>query len=202
MGTKNTTVGEFYAETMKEWRKWLKENGEKLESIWLLIYKKDSGIPSVSYIEAVEEALCFGWIDSKANKRDEKSYIQSFAKRNPRSNWSQINKKRVEELIAKKRMTKRGLKVIEEAKANGNWQALEKSDELILPADLKKAFRKNSKAQEYFNLFPKSTKKAILEWILNAKKEETRTKRIEETVSLAEKNIRANQWSTKVRRRG
>lgn len=187
----------FYAKDRKAWRKWLEKNSNKQSSLWLIIYHKSATTPSVYYDEAVEEALCFGWIDSKPNKRDAESFYLFFAQRKPKSNWSKINKERVEKLLARGLMTPPGLAVIEEAKRNGCWTALEKVDNLIYPEEMIKAFAKNKAAAMNFEAFPSSTKKGILEWIMNAKREETRKKRIEETVSLAEKNIRANQYTPK-----
>ena len=91
----------FYAKSQKEWRKWLEKNHQSEKSIWLIIYKKESGTPSVYYTDAVDEAICFGWIDSKPNKRDDESYYQFFAKRNPKSNWSKVNKGKVAKLLEK-----------------------------------------------------------------------------------------------------
>lgn len=187
-------VAEYYAKSRKDWRKWLIRNHNRAEKIWLIIYKKGTGVPSLTYAEAVEEALCFGWIDSKPNKRDDQSYIQLFARRSVKSNWSKLNKQRVARLISDGQMTEAGMEVIEEAKKSGRWNALDELSELILPVDLKKAFAKNKKALAYFENFPPSVKKGILEWILNAKREETRNKRIAETVSLAADNRRANQY--------
>lgn len=184
----------FYAKDAKTWRNWLQKNHAKEKSVWLIIYKKESSKPSVYYTEAVDEALCFGWIDSKPNKRDDESYYQFFAKRNPKSNWSKVNKAKVEKLIKENRMAKAGLEAIEIAKQNGTWNALDEVDNSIVPDDLKKALSKNKAAMQNFEVFPKSSKKIILEWIQNAKKEETRLKRIEETVLLASKNIRANHY--------
>ena len=184
----------FYAKDAKAWRAWLQKNHTKEKNVWLIIYKKETSKPSVYYTEAVDEALCFGWIDSKPNKRDEDSYYQFFAKRNPKSNWSKVNKAKVEKLIKEKRMAKAGLEAIETAKQNGTWNALDEVDNSIVPDDLKKALAKNKTAQQNFEAFPKSSKKIILEWIHNAKKEETRLKRIEETVSLAAKNVKANHY--------
>jgi len=184
----------FYAKDRKAWRRWLEKNHKKENSIWLIIYKKSSQTKSVYYNEAVEEALCFGWIDSKPNKRDADSFYQFFAKRNPKSNWSLINKNKVEKLIKAGLMTDAGLQTIEAAKQNGTWTALDEVDNSIMPDDLKKVFDKNKTALKNFDAFPRSSKKIILEWIHNAKKEETRKKRIEETVSLAAKNIRANHY--------
>ena len=185
-------VQTFYAKSRETWRKWLQKNHNSLASVWLIIYKKESGFSSVSYTEAVEEALCFGWIDSKANKKDVQSYYQSFARRNPKSKWSQINKARVKKLIKENRMTEAGLQAIDVAKKNGAWTALDEVDNNIIPDDLVSAFYRNKTAHKNFNAFPRSSQKIILEWILNAKKPETRQKRIKETVKLAAKNIRAN----------
>ena len=187
----------FYAKNRKTWRSWLEKNNDKEKSVWLIIYRKDTAKKSVNYAEAVEEALCFGWIDSKANKRDEESFYQFFTRRNLKSNWSRVNKERVAKLIDDRLMTSRGLETIELAKRNGTWTALDKIENLELPIDLKKALKQSAEAAKYFDAFPRSVKKGILEWIQNAKKEETREKRIKETVSLALKNIRANQYTPK-----
>ena len=184
----------FYAKDRKAWRQWLEKNGEAEKSVWLIIYRKNGATRSVSYEEAVEEGLCFGWIDSKGNKRDDESYYQFFSQRKPKSNWSQSNKDRVARLLKEGKMTNRGLALVEVAKQNGAWTALDNINALLLPDDLQKALAKNSPAKRHFNAFPPSVKRGILEWIGSAKREETRQKRIAETVSLAEKNIRANQY--------
>lgn len=184
----------FYAKSQKEWRQWLEKNHESEKSIWLIIYKKESKTKSVYYPEAVDEALCFGWIDSKPNKRDAESFYQYFSKRNPKSNWSKVNKEKVKRLLAEGLITKSGLLAIEIAKQNGTWNALDEVEEIIIPDDLQKAFSKKKSALTNFEKFPRSSKRGILEWILNAKRPETRQKRIQETVDLAEKNIKANHY--------
>jgi uncharacterized protein YdeI (YjbR/CyaY-like superfamily) len=186
-----------YAASEAEWRQWLKRNHDKQKSIWLIQYKKDTGVPSISYATAVEQALCFGWIDSKANKRDDNSFYLSFARRNPKSKWSQLNKTRVEKLIGQKKMTAAGMKMVDLAKASGTWDALNEVEALTIPDDLKAAFEKNKSALKNFEAFPASTKRGILEWISNAKKPETRALRIMDTVSKAAENIRANQYVKK-----
>jgi uncharacterized protein YdeI (YjbR/CyaY-like superfamily) len=188
----HNNVQTFHAKSRKEWRNWLEKNHSSEKSVWLIIYKKESKISSVYYPEAVDEALCFGWIDSKPNKRDENSYYQFFSKRNPKSNWSKVNKEKIAKLIEKGLMHSAGLEMIEIAKKNGTWTALDIVEQLIVPNDLQELFSKNKQAFENWENFPPSSKRGILEWILNAKKAETRLKRIVETVSLAEKNIRAN----------
>lgn len=177
-----------------EWRKWLEENQARKEGIWLISYKKDTGKPRFDYDESVEEALCFGWVDSKPAKLDDERSMLWFAPRKPKTNWSKLNKDRVEKMIKAGLMSPAGLAKVEAAKKDGSWNALDGVEALEIPPDLAKALSKNKTAKEYFEAFPRSVKRGILEWILNVKRPETRTKRIEETVSLAEKNVRANQW--------
>jgi uncharacterized protein YdeI (YjbR/CyaY-like superfamily) len=142
----------------------------------------------------VEEALCFGWIDSRPGKLDEERSMLWFSPRKARTGWSKLNKERVERLIQSGLMTPAGLAKIETAKKDRSWNALDASEALEIPPDLAKAFSENRFAKGYFDDFPRSVKKSILEWINNAKKPETRAKRVDETVTQAEKNIRANQW--------
>ncbi len=188
----------FHATSQKEWRKWLQKNHATEKSVWLIIYKKESGVKSVYYPEAVDEALCFGWIDSKPNKRDAESYYQFFSVRNPKSNWSKVNKAKVERLLIAGQMTEAGQKMIDLAKQNGTWSALDEVEEAVLPADLQKLFDKSKTAFKNWSAFPPSARKGILQWILGAKTNETRQKRIDETVALAAKNVRANQYKPKV----
>lgn len=182
----------YYAKNRKDWRNWLLKNHDKEFSVWLIIYRKESKIPSVYYPEAVDEALCFGWIDSLPNKRDDKSYYQFFSRRKPKSNWSKVNKQKVENLLKEGLIHPAGLAVIELAKQNGNWVALDEVEQIIIPDDLEKGFKKNKVALKNWDNFSRSSKRGILEWIFNAKRPETREKRIKETIELAEKNIKAN----------
>lgn len=183
------------AKTQEEWRQWLHENHSNEQSIWLIIYRKESNIASVLYPQAVDEALCFGWIDSKPNKRDAESYYQFFSKRNPKSNWSKVNKEKIARLKKHGKITKAGLEMVQIAKSNGTWNALDAVEKLELPIDLKANFNLNLTAFNNWNKFPKSVRRGILEWIYNAKRPETRAKRISETVSSASQNIRANQYN-------
>ena len=187
----------FYANDQTEWRNWLNKNHLKVESIWLIIYKKEGGVPSIYYSEAVDEALCFGWIDSLPNKRDDKSYYQFFSKRKLKSNWSKVNKLKIEKLISENKMMPQGIKMVEYAKQNGTWDALNKVDDLQIPIEMAELFENNEIAKLNFNNFPTSTKRGILEWIYNAKQNATMLKRITETVTLAAQNIRANQYLPK-----
>jgi uncharacterized protein YdeI (YjbR/CyaY-like superfamily) len=187
-------VKAFYAKSEMAWRSWLKKNHLKEKSVWLIIYKKSASTPSVYYPEAVDQALCFGWVDSKPNKRDDESYYQFFAKRNPKSKWSLVNKNKVARLTKLGLMENAGLEMVALAKQTGTWDALNDVDQILVPSDLQQVFAKNKKAAEYFEAFPRSAKRGILEWILSAKRLETRQKRIEETVRLAKDNIRAQQY--------
>ena len=187
-------VKTLYAPSADAWRNWLASNHVKEKNIWLIIYRKESKTKSVYYPKAVDEALCYGWVDSKPNKRDSESFYQFFAKRNPKSNWSKINKEKVERLLNANKMAAAGMEMISIAKANGTWTALDEVEELVIPPDLKKALKTIPVALTNFEAFPKSVKRGILEWILNAKLPETRMKRVTETVTLAAKNERANQY--------
>jgi uncharacterized protein YdeI (YjbR/CyaY-like superfamily) len=180
------------AKTRKAWRKWLEKNHTNEKSVWLIIYHKESKTPSVYYDEAVEEALCFGWIDSKANKRDPESFFLFFAQRKPKSKWSKANRDRVARLTKEGLIAPTGQAMIDLAKKSGTWTALADVENSVIPPDLKKLFDKNKTAFKNFETFAPSSKRIILEWILNAKKPETRAQRISQTVQLAAKNIKAN----------
>jgi uncharacterized protein YdeI (YjbR/CyaY-like superfamily) len=182
----------FYAATRKDWRNWLEKNSQTEKSVWLIIYHKKSKTLSIRYDEAIEEALCFGWIDGKANKRDEESFFLFFTQRSPKSNWSKINKDRAANMIKKRLMTPAGQSMIDLAKKAGTWKAMGGPQKLVMPPDLRELFQKNKTAFKNFEAFPPSSKQMILEWILKAKKPETRQNRIRQTVELAGKNIRAN----------
>jgi uncharacterized protein YdeI (YjbR/CyaY-like superfamily) len=184
----------LHAKTRKEWRTWLAKNHKSEKSVWLIIYHKSSQTPSIYYNEAVEEAICFGWIDSIAHKRDDKSKYQFFAVRKPKSNWSKANRDRAEKMIKEKQMKPAGQAMIDLAKRTGTWTALVDVQNSVIPPDLQKAFNKNKTAFKNFNAFPPSSKRIILEWILNAKRPETRLQRIIQTVELATNNIKANHY--------
>ena len=180
----------FDAQTQADWRRWLAENHEKEMSVWLIIYKKSASSNSLPHGNAVDEALCFGWIDSLTVKRDENSRYQLFSKRKPKGNWSAINKGKALKMIEQGLMNEAGLMCIQIAKANGMWDALNDVENLVVPEDLKKEFDTNQPALTNWNGFPRSSKKAILKWISEAKRAETRTSRIKETVQGALENRR------------
>ncbi|GAB4397976.1 MAG: YdeI/OmpD-associated family protein [Microscillaceae bacterium] len=185
-------VPTFYAASQSAWRQWLEKNHQTEKSVWLIIYRKESQIPSVYYPEAVDEALCFGWIDSKPNKRDEASYYQCFSQRNPKSNWSRVNKEKVARLMAEGRMHPAGLAMVQLAKETGTWTALDEVENLVVPPDLQALLDQNPAALANWEKFSRSARRGILEWILNAKRPETRQKRLEETIQQAAQNRKAN----------
>jgi uncharacterized protein YdeI (YjbR/CyaY-like superfamily) len=183
----------FYASSRAAFRAWLEEHHTNETSLWLVIFKKDSGVPSITYDEGVDEALCFGWIDSSISKRDEASFYQYFARRKPKSNWSRVNKEKVARLTEQGLMRPAGQAMIDLAKHTGTWTALDDVENIVIPSDLQAALELIPRAHEYFMAFPRSAKRGILEWLMNAKTEATRSKRIAEIVSQAEQNERANQ---------
>jgi uncharacterized protein YdeI (YjbR/CyaY-like superfamily) len=162
--------------------------------VWLVNYKKATGKPRLEYDEAVEEALCFGWIDSKARRLDDERLMVWYAPRRLRSGWSRSNKARVERLIAAGLMKPAGLAKIEAAKENGSWTLLDAVEALEVPPDLEEAFAQYPEAADHFGAFPRSVKRGILEWIVTAKRPQTRAKRVQETARLAAEKKRANQW--------
>jgi uncharacterized protein YdeI (YjbR/CyaY-like superfamily) len=177
-----------------EWRTWLEQHHTRAEGVWLISYKKASGKPRVEYDEAVEEALCFGWIDSKGNKLDDERTMLWMAPRKARTGWSRPNKERVERLIAQGLMAPAGQAKIDAAKQDGSWTALDAVENLEIPPDLEAALAAYADARRNFEAFPRSAKRGILEWIAQAKTAATRAKRVEETARLAQENKRANQW--------
>ncbi|BAZ52752.1 hypothetical protein NIES4103_54170 [Nostoc sp. NIES-4103] len=178
----------IYASDRSSWRKWLSNNHLTSPGIWLIYYKVKSGKPSVKYSEAVKEALCFGWIDSKVKSLDEDRYQQIFTSRKPKSVWSKLNKQYIEELIEQGLMTQAGLEKIQQAKEDGSWNYLDAIEALTIPIDLKQALEANPKANFNFEAFSNSLKKNILFWIESAKRPETRLKRIEQAIISAAEN--------------
>jgi uncharacterized protein YdeI (YjbR/CyaY-like superfamily) len=150
----------FYAPTQAEWRNWLMENHEKETSVWLILYKKDSAEASIPHTNAVDEALCFGWIDSLTLKRDDQSRYQLFSKRKPKGNWSAINKAKALNMIQLGLMTEAGSRTIAIAKANGMWDALNDVERLIVPEDLQCEFDHNRTAQKNWESFPAFVQKS------------------------------------------
>ena len=186
-----------HPDSRSAWRAWLLAHHTRKEGVWFISFKKATGKPRVDYDASVEEALCFGWVDSKPNKLDDERSMLWFAPRKPGTGWSRPNKDRVARMIAAGLMHPAGLAKIEAAQRDGSWERLDAVEALEMPDDLVKALAGFPSATAHFNSFPRSAKRGILEWILNAKKSETRAARIQETAALAERNERANQWQGK-----
>jgi uncharacterized protein YdeI (YjbR/CyaY-like superfamily) len=182
----------FYAATIEDWRAWLEANHSTATSVWLILFNKESAFASASFAEAVEHALCYGWIDSKAVKRDARSRYQRFTPRNPKSTWSKVNRDRVEKLSRRGLMTPHGQALVDLAKARGTWDALGDAQAAVIPDDLQRLFDQDETAFANFEAFPPSSRRLILEWIATAKRPDTRHRRITETVELARQNLRAH----------
>lgn len=180
---------EVKARTRKEWRAWLARNHNKSTGVWLVFPKKASGLPSVSYNDAVEEALCFGWIDGLMNPIDKTFYRQRFTPRKAKSTWAQSNKIRVERLIEAGLMTPAGLAAIEAAKLNGSWDKLSAVESLTVPPELKQALDANARARKHWPEFTDSQRKQFLYRLASAKRDETRQKRIAQIVSMSAKKL-------------
>lgn len=177
-----------------DWREWLEKNHQSKQSVWLVYYRLSTKIPSLSWSEAVDEALCFGWIDSTKKTIDKERYMQYFSRRKPKSIWSKVNKEKVAKLIKNKLMTKAGFESIERAKENGTWSIMDAVEALIIPEDLSIALGEQEGSLEFFQSRSKSTQKGMLYWLVSAKRMETREKRIAEIVGLAALGILPNQF--------
>ena len=175
------------------WRAWLEKNHASSSGIWVAYAKKHTGINSVTYAEAVEEALCFGWIDSLVHPIDDSRYKQIFTPRKPASAWSALNKKRVEKLIADGQMTAAGMRMIEVAKSNGKWDAHAQTDALTMPVELKKALNGNASAKKNWPTYTVSQQKAFLRMLHDAKTPETRAKRVARIMDIVSKRIAFSQ---------
>lgn len=172
-------------------RDWLQRHHDKESELWLEFYKKGSGKTSIRNQEAVEEALCFGWINGKVIRIDDERYMQRFSPRQDKSIWSEANKRRVEDLIESGRMTEAGLKKVEAAKQNGSWDQLAGIDpEAGLPQDLERALRQNPRANQNFHNFTALQRRDYLWWLDSAKRPETRRRRIEAIVERSAHKIK------------
>lgn len=170
------------------WRAWLAKNYHSDETIWVAVSKKDAVKPTLSQSEAVDEALCYGWIDGTARSLDENYFLQSFSRRKPKSVWSKINKEKVSRFIKEGLMAQPGMESISTAKANGYWSILDDVEALVIPADLETALKKKPAAHIYFTALSRSDKKQLLQWIVLAQRPETRQKRIQEIATAAAEN--------------
>ncbi len=172
------------------WRAWLAKHHTTSRGCWLLVSRVVSSVPSPTYEEAVEEALCFGWIDGRMQPLDDQRFRQHFAPRRRGGTWARSNRERVARLEADGLMTDAGRRVIDAAKADGTWSALDEIEALVVPEDLLAALADNPTAEAAFKAFNPSVQRAYLWWIKSAKRPETRQQRIEDTVWLAERDIR------------
>ena len=181
----------FIAETKEEWHQWLLKNHQVETEIWLVYFKKASGKSGISYQESLEVAICFGWIDGLIKKVDEERYVRRFSPRKPKSIWSQVNKDLAKKLLKENRITAFGKQKIEEAKNNGNWdKSYDMKKKAEIPDDLEKALKEVPEAWTNFTAFTNSYQSRYIYWVNDAKRIETRTKRILKLVELAKNNTK------------
>ncbi|HEX9002341.1 MAG TPA: YdeI/OmpD-associated family protein [Blastocatellia bacterium] len=175
--------------TPKDWETWLKENQAESKGLWLRLAKKNSGIESVTYAEALDVALCYGWIDGQKKSYDEATFLQKFTPRGAKSIWSKINREKVEALIKARRMKPAGLNAVESAKQDGRWEAAyDSQSKATVPEDFQAALDQNEKAQAFFATLKSVNRYAILFRIQTARKAETREKRIRQFIEMLEKH--------------
>jgi len=181
-------IKQLYVGDREQWRKWLSENHGNETGIWLIFYKKVTSRPTIAYEAAVEEALCFGWIDSIIKKIDAKKYARKFTPRSDKSKWSQLNKKRVNKMIKEGRMTEIGLAKIRTAKKTGLWNKDDRPRiSFDIPPEFAQALARNKKAKENFEKLAPTYRKHYIGWINVAKRPETKKRRIEESIALLDK---------------
>ncbi|NPD45385.1 YdeI family protein [Lentimicrobium sp. S6] len=173
----------------QEWRKWLEQNHLIEDAVWLIVFKKSSKTPTISWSDAVDEALCFGWIDSVKKSIDSERYMQYYGKRKANSIWSKINKDKVAHLSQQDLIFPAGLEIIEKAKQNGNWVLLDDVEKLIIPNDLEESFKIYPSSKDFFLSLSKSVRKGLLAWIVMAKRAETREKRVREVAEKAGEHL-------------
>jgi len=181
-------VNNLYFQNIEDWRSWLAQNHHKSAGVWLVFYKKEFGKPTLEYEEAVEEALCFGWIDSIIKNVDEQQYLRKFTPRKPESKWSELNKKRVQKMIELGRMTKAGAAKIEAAKKSGWWDKPDRPQISIrMPEEFRLALEEQKTAKTFFDQLAPTYQKQYILWIQMAKRTETRERRIKEALILLAK---------------
>jgi len=178
----------LYVSNRRDWRKWLEENYNTQNEVWLIYYKKHSGKDRIPYDDAVEEALCFGWIDSIIKKIDDERFAQKFTPRKNNNKWSELNIKRMKKMIKEEKMTDAGLNKFDKTLLNNDRDMKVKSSELTVPPYLEEVLKNNEKAFLNFNNLAPTYKKQYILWIGDAKKEETRKKRINEAIELLTDN--------------
>jgi uncharacterized protein YdeI (YjbR/CyaY-like superfamily) len=182
---KDKEIESVCPENRQQWRRWLAKNHSKVDAVWLICYKKEANKPTIAWSDAVDEALCFGWIDSIRKTLDDQRFIQRFSKRKANGTWSKVNKSKVKQLVKSGMMAEAGMKAIQTAKRNGAWTILDDVEKMIIPDDLEKAFRKKPGSKSFFIELSRSVKRVHLLSLAVAKKTETREKRILEIVALS-----------------
>ena len=187
----------FCPTSPQHWREWLQAHHAEKQCVWLLFYKKKTGTRALNWSQAVDEALCFGWIDSRAKPVDAEKYLQFFSRRKPKSGWSKVNKTKIERLIAEGLMTQAGLDSIAIARQNGSWTMLDEVEELLLPADLAQALQQHPNAYPYFLGLSRTDRRNILQWLVLAKRPETRHKRMAEIAELAAQQLKPKQFRSR-----
>ncbi len=180
-------------DSVQEWREWLATHHTRPTGVWLVTWRAGSGAPQIGYDESVEQALCFGWVDSRERTLDDRRTMLWFAPRKARSGWARSNKRRIERLTAAGLMEPAGLALVEAAKADGSWTLLDAVEDLVVPDDLAAAFDSAPPARVHGEAFPRSVRRSILEWIVLARRPETRARRVAVTADMASRNERANQ---------
>ena len=191
--TATAALKQVHPKNRAAWRRWLTTHHARSPGIWLVFDRKSSRADRLAYADAVEEALCFGWIDSVVRAVDEARYQQLFTPRKPKSTWSRVNKERIDRLVAQELMAEAGLAAIERAKANGSWSSLDAVEAMEMPDDLAAALARKPKAAANFAAFSPSARKAFLHWVSQAVRAETRAARIAEVVRRAAANEKTRQ---------
>lgn len=182
---------QVHPETRRQWRAWLKAHHASHAGVWLVTWKKHTGKPAMGYEAAVEEALCFGWVDSTQRRLDDDRNAQWFAPRRRGSVWSGINKQRVARLTAAGSMAPAGLAAVEAAQQSGAWSAMDAAEALVVPEELEAAFSRHPGSRPHWDAFPPSARRSILGWVAQAKRPDTRARRVEHTAALAARGERA-----------
>ena len=186
-----TELPELYFERDVEWYDWLLTNHAESSGVYLIFYKLETKMPTMRWEEAVKVALCFGWIDSTVKSLGHGKRRQYFCPRNPKSNWSALNKRYIDKLTRDGMLHESGIKVIEDAKKRGTWSAMDDVENGVIPDDLKEAFDRHPRAFEHYQNFAPSYRKSYLSWLHQAKREATRQSRIEKIIDFCEKNIKS-----------
>ncbi len=180
----------LYVTNRDDWRRWLSKNHSSQKEVWLIYYKKHTGKPSIPYEDSVEEALCFGWIDSILKRIDDEKFVRKFTPRNEKSNWSELNKKRAKKMIEQGRMTRAGLAKFKQGGKQKDKETKDRlaSKRLVIPPGLKKALSANKNALQNFTNFAPGYRRLYIAWITDAKRKETRERRIKQTVKWSAEN--------------